>query len=687
MSARSLTLRLAGPLLALSLVGPASAAPPPSADTANDRATFGIGPATRGQADPRGFFSYQTGPGGSYRDQASVVNYGTKPLRLQLYVSDLGSGQNGTVVAGLPTDPLNDAGRWVSIPVSQKSVVVPARGTSGPGRVIVPFTLSVPPTASPGDHGAALVAVLSSLGKNPSGQNVRLDQRVASRVYIRVRGLARPELKVLNLTASYHAGRLPWSMGHVTVSYTVLNVGNVRLGADQVVTASTPFSGGHRGRPAPVAVLFPGGRELVTVEIGGILPTVLGKAKVVVTPRLFTDQPQQSVVPVTASTRFYAVPWLLLAILALLVVALIVRRWLRKRRPVGAHEAGRGAAGRDPALSSGPVLRSRGPDVDHREPVIPTHDSGDPHVTRTSTCASLGCAAVTLLCTVLGGMVAAHADSVPFKDPDARGQLSLCDAYGHQLDHGSVYDKPFANIVVSSEPTKPGYDHNHAGKATLFAYTPVENVDPPDWVSFQLSGASFFSNDAHPMAEVTAKDYSLRDYAISYPRRWQGLVQLRFVLGSPGKPLVFTPYPAAVLKIDGDTWRVVQQGPDDCATGKAISTEKIYNKKAFPQASAGSVGVTVKPTDSPAPRSRPGSSPGPGGGSKASGATPGSSGGDTQSGGSTMAAGGGSEPSTASGLDKGGNGWLLALGGVLGAAILGTAAVLVRGRRRNAARS
>ena len=307
-------------------------------------------------------------------------------------------------------------------------------------------------------------------------------------------------------------------------------------------------------------------------------------------------------------------------------------------------------------------------------------------MTRLSSRASVGFAAITLLWTTLGGSLVAHADSVPFQDPDARGQLSLCDASGHQLDHGSVFDKPFASIVVSSKAAKQGYGHNYAGKATLFAYTPVENVDPPDWVSFQLSGASFFSNDAHPMADVTEKDYSLRDYAISYPKRWQGLVQLRFVLGSPGKPLVFTPYPAAVLKIDGDTWKAVQQGPDDCATGKAISTEKIYNKEAFLKASAGPVGVTVKPTDSPAPRNRPGSSPAPGGSSPMDGANPGSSAGTGRTEASTTTTGGPAR-SVASGLDMGGNGWLLALGGIFGAAILGTAVVLIRGRRRSAARS
>ena len=308
-------------------------------------------------------------------------------------------------------------------------------------------------------------------------------------------------------------------------------------------------------------------------------------------------------------------------------------------------------------------------------------------MTRLSARGSAALAVSTLLLSALGGAGSAHADYVPFKDPDARGQLSLCDAFGHQLDHGSVSDIPFASVVVSSAAAEAGYDHNHAGKATLFAYTPVENVPPSDWVSFQLSGASYFSNDAHPMADVTVKDASLRDYVTTYPKRWQGLVQLRFTLGSPRKPLVLSPYPTAVLKIDGDTWTAVQQGPDNCATGKAISTEKILLKKDFPGASASPVGVTAKPTDNPAPRTRSSISTSPGVSSSASGAAPGSSRGSGQTGGPAAASGGGSARSATSDQPGGGNGWLLALGGVLGAAVLGTAAATVRGRRRNPASS
>lgn len=153
-------------------------------------------------------------------------------------MSDLGDGRNGTVVAALLSVALNDAGRWVSIPASHLSVVVPARGAAGHWRVLGPLALSVPLNAYPDGQGAAVVAVLSSPGTHQKRQNVHSDQRASSRVYIRVRGIARPGLRVLTLTARHHAGQLPRSRGHVRVPNTVRTVRTVRRTVRRIVRKS-----------------------------------------------------------------------------------------------------------------------------------------------------------------------------------------------------------------------------------------------------------------------------------------------------------------------------------------------------------------------------------------------------------------------------------------------------------------
>ena len=131
---------------------------------------------------------------------------------------------------------------------------MPAATKIAVGRVVLPFRITVPANAAPGDHGAAIVAVLSTIGKNPKGENVRLDQRVASRIYLRVNGPLHPGLRIEGLSVSYHRSLNPLHGGSATVRYTVHNVGNVRLAAKQAVSVTGMFGTKSKvvdaGRPA-----------------------------------------------------------------------------------------------------------------------------------------------------------------------------------------------------------------------------------------------------------------------------------------------------------------------------------------------------------------------------------------------------------------------------------------------------
>lgn len=326
--------------------GSASASPPAS----SSRATFGVGPATQGSIDQRGFFSYLMGVGGVYNDQAAVVNYGSTPLTLSVFAADLGNGDGGSVAVGLQGQPTNDAGGWVQLPAKNLLVTVPARGKAGPGRVIVPFRITVPMNAAPGDHGAAIVAVLSTLGKNPKGENVRLDQRLASRIYLRVNGPLHPGLKIENLSVSYQQSWNPLHGGTATVRYTVHNVGNVRLSGRQAVSVTGLF--GTKSKvvtPADLQLLFPGGSAPVTVRVNGVFPALFERSRVTVTPSLFSDQRPMPVPIATASRSFTAVPWLLIAAVLLLALLVLLIWWLRRRaarRPPRGGRHGR----------SGPVI-------------------------------------------------------------------------------------------------------------------------------------------------------------------------------------------------------------------------------------------------------------------------------------------------------------------------------------------
>ena len=345
--ARSLLVVL---LIAGSLSTAASAAPPSAATASSaDRATFGIGPAvSRGQTG-RPYFSYEMGVNGVYHDAAVAVNFASQPTALSIFATDVGNAQNGDFTVGLQAQQTKDAGGWIHISPKQSQIIVPAR-TKTPGTVLIPFTIRVPSNATPGDHGAAIVAVLSTIGKNPKGENVRFDQRIAVRIYLRVNGPLLPALTIERLHASYRGVLNPLGTGRATVTYTVHNTGNVRLAGRQAVQVTGMF--GTKSMlvtPPNLQLLFPGGSETVRVIVNGVRPAIFAKARVTVTPLLFADQPQMQLHPVSAVTDFRAMPWSPLVALAaailLIAAALTVRHRARRNRRPSKHGPQAGGGG------------------------------------------------------------------------------------------------------------------------------------------------------------------------------------------------------------------------------------------------------------------------------------------------------------------------------------------------------
>ena len=313
---------LLGVMLGLTCAGPASA------DTGG-RATFGVRPTGKNGPDDRPTFAYAATPGGVFHDQVEISNAGTEPLALKVYASDAFTPRTGgfdLLAAGTKSD---DAGTWVTL--SRPLVRVPARS-----KVIVPFTLEVPATATPGDHSAGIVASLSSIGSDSKGNKVAVDQRVGARIYMRISGKLEPGLTVEGLTTSYRPGRNPFGGGTTTLTYRVRNTGNVRLGAKQTVTVSTLWGAKKAAEGiADVPEILPGDAVDMTAEIRSGFPAVWLTGSVHADPKA---QPGDGKLPLYAVARdrgYWAVSWVLLAIVggvALLVAALFTVRHQRRRR-------------------------------------------------------------------------------------------------------------------------------------------------------------------------------------------------------------------------------------------------------------------------------------------------------------------------------------------------------------------
>lgn len=334
----------------------ASTAPstPPVVPDSGKGATFGVGPADGKQLDHRNKFDLQVTPGARVTDHVAVQNYGTKPQTLSLYATDALNSIDGTVGYLEGAAQPVDIGSWVTLGNAKRPVVVPPRGLDGkPGTVIVPFTVVVPKNAQPGDHVGAILASLQGLATDKQGDKVKLDQRVATRIYVRVAGQLAPALAVTNLKLHYGGSTKLLGSDDVRVTYTLKNTGNVALGAHQLVSVRNLLgmssSGGQLvpgaadlvgmrsvgtavegAKVSDIGQLLPGNSHDVTVVLPHVFAGLRVTAKVTVYPLALPGNVDPGLHVFTAKTSVWALPLFIIgAFLLLVVLVILVRRWLR----------------------------------------------------------------------------------------------------------------------------------------------------------------------------------------------------------------------------------------------------------------------------------------------------------------------------------------------------------------------
>jgi len=318
-------------VLTLLVGGWVVAAPASAAD--DGQLTWGVAPADGKQGDDRPNFVYDAEPGDVIHDGIVVTNLGSDPLTLRVYAADAlttSSGQLDLLPSGQPSV---DVGTWVAL--EDDTVEVP-----GGGSTTVPFTVSVPDDATPGDHSGGVV---TSYVSDAGGAPVALDSRLGSRMHIRVAGELNPAVTVSAASVTYHGTANPFAAGSATVTYTVTNTGNTRVTGTDQVRVSGP-SGMLRTAPAGGALpeLLPGSALVRHVEVPGVWPTVRVSADVQVLAE-GVGIGGRPVPAVSAAATGWAVPWVLAALVVIVVIGAFALPAWRDRRS--------SAAGTSPASS------------------------------------------------------------------------------------------------------------------------------------------------------------------------------------------------------------------------------------------------------------------------------------------------------------------------------------------------
>ncbi|MFJ1540621.1 WxL protein peptidoglycan domain-containing protein [Micromonospora chalcea] len=352
---------LAAALLAV-LLGPPAAGeaaprPAPSADPGAVR--WAVQPSGPGGPTGRNYFTYDLAPGDTVTDHVGVTNLGDRPLTFAVYGTDAYTTTDGAF-ALLPSDrAATDVGAWIG--VERRSWTVP------PGRrADIPFRLTVPRDATPGDHTGGVIAAVAQDGVTADGQRVRLDQRIAARVYLRVAGEVRPAVTVESVRVDYDTPLNPIGRADLTVTYRIRNSGNVRVGGTGAVVVDGP-GGWTLSRTSPVDLpeLLPGAEFTVTERVTGVPPALRLTATVDLAPTTVDT----ALPPVRRTASVWAPPWLLLAALAAAGAWLHLRR--RRRRPTSAAPSttpGPASVSEPSAAPAGPADASGAPVAGTAEP-------------------------------------------------------------------------------------------------------------------------------------------------------------------------------------------------------------------------------------------------------------------------------------------------------------------------------
>lgn len=334
------SMSLAACIAAVTLLGQLSVA---HAEDASP--TWSVQPGSATGPDGRSAVEATVDAGAIIQDTVVVTNHSDFPVTYGLYAVDAkNESQDGSFsLVGSPEENV-DMGTWITfaanasqsvcneVPQPAGCPVLPAGATAltlGAGETAqIPVTINVPHNAISGDHAAGLVAAWYNNSTSSDGQPLTLEQRVGTRVYVRVNGELKYDAAVNGLTGGFTQNWNPFT-GDATVRYHLENVGNVRLHVDQVIVLTGPF-GIELGRSAPVRAehLNPGQRIAVDHTFAGV-PTLLGLTATAYAVAVGTDGVETPALE--ASTTIAALPWLLLLLIAAAAAIVWFVRYRRRQ--------------------------------------------------------------------------------------------------------------------------------------------------------------------------------------------------------------------------------------------------------------------------------------------------------------------------------------------------------------------
>ncbi len=228
-------------------------------------------------AGNRSNLSYVADPGTVIEDAVTLYNLSNVPLVFGIYATDALNNPDGEFDLLEADEVPVGVGSWVDMGAEQ--IPVEART-----QVTIPITITIPENATPGDHAGAVLASNAAVSTGPDGQQLTLDRRTGTQIFVRVNGPLTAELAVADIATDYTSSLNPLS-GSATVSYTIENRGNVSLGGTVQASVGGPLGlGEQKGTENELPLLLPGSSITLTENFDNVPAFGVAVTKVQLNP-------------------------------------------------------------------------------------------------------------------------------------------------------------------------------------------------------------------------------------------------------------------------------------------------------------------------------------------------------------------------------------------------------------------
>jgi hypothetical protein len=298
---------------------------------AADNGRWSVFPASSdrkdGGAAKKPYFRMKADPGTTIKDEVTVSNLAKGPVTFLVYAADAyNTARDGGFAVREKSEKQRSVGLWTHL--KRREVTIP-----GGGKATIPFTVTIPRDATPGDHPGAIVALDERVAR-AKGTGFGIRQAVGARVYLQVNGERSPGLDIKDVRFAYEVPLIPGLGESATVSYTLVNSGNTLIEPRVDLKAKglfgrTAFQSAADRLPAE---LMPGQSVRVTEKWGAPPPVDWGDLEV-------TASDDGGELATTAGTSYRTVNRLALTLGLVLLLGGLVGWYLVRRRRRGARAA------------------------------------------------------------------------------------------------------------------------------------------------------------------------------------------------------------------------------------------------------------------------------------------------------------------------------------------------------------